>query len=199
MLRTLVVDPIIFRDGIDFKMEHGGWNNRPDSNVYIAVHYYHLESPTIELTDQFDFNNENQKTKNYKTDNNSKLITDFKGRYEGFYSHVVSDKTIKSEVSEFSEFTVAINPLNEGIIIRVLQDLTIIEQQAKVYIDGVYIGIWNNTFRSAFGGYVRTIEYVVDKKYTIGKSSITIRLENNSDNKDKTPWTELEYKIYSIK
>lgn len=197
MLRTLVTDPIIFRDGIDFKMEHGGSNDRPDSSAYILTYYYHNESSKLEKTDEFNFYDDSYLDHNYKQDDNSKM-TSINGRYEGIYRQITAQQTQKIDVHTFTEFTVAIKPENEGVILRWLLDLSVLDQEGILYVDGTKVTTFSNPFRSASFNYVRTTDLFIPKQYTTGKSTITIRLENTAYNPSTTPLTQLGYTVHTL-
>ena len=199
MLRTLVTDPIIFRDGIDFKMEHGGSNDRPDSSAYILTYYYHNESSKLEKTDEFNFYDDSYLDHNYKQDDNSKM-TSINGRYEGIYRQITAQQTQKIDVHTFTEFTVAIKPENEGVILRWLLDLSVLDQEGILYVDGTKVTTFSNPFRSASFNYVRTTDLFIPKQYTTGKSTITIRLEKYSlQSKYNTSNTIRIHSAYTIK
>ncbi len=198
MLRTLVTDPIIFRDGIDFKMEHGGSNDRPDSNVYILTYYYHNEQSKLEKTDEFFFHDDTHLDHDYTHDNQSEIKT-INGRYEGIYRQINAAQNKKVDVIDYTEFTVNINPNNNGVILRWLLDLSILDQEGILYVDGVKVSTFNNAFRSASFNYVRTTDLFIPKQYTTGKDKITIRIENNASNPNDTPLTQLGYTIFSLK
>lgn len=198
MLRTLVTDPIIFRDGIDFKMEHGGSNDRPDSNVYILTYYYHNEQSKLEKTDEFFFHDDTYLDHDYSHDNQSEIKT-INGRYEGIYRQITAAQNKKVDVIDYTEFTVNINPNNNGVILRWLLDLSILDQEGILYVDGVKVSTFNNAFRSASFNYVRTTDLFIPKQYTEGKDKITIRIENNASNPNDTPLTQLGYTIFSLK
>lgn len=198
MLRTLVTDPIIFRDGIDFKMEHGGNNDRADSSVYALTYYYHQEESQLEKTDEFYFHDGSNLTHNYSQDEKSEL-KNINGRYEGIYRHINAPQNKKVDVHEWTEFTVNINDDNKGVILRWMLDLKILDQRGKLYVDGELVSTFNNPFRSASFNYVRTTDLFIPKKYTEGKTSITIRIENDATLPNSTPFTQLGYTVFTLK
>lgn len=68
-----------------------------------------------------------------------------------------------------------------------------------MYVDGEYVGIWNERQRAALG-YVRWEDYLIPAKYTAGKSKITVKLVNATAGADETiDWTENEYTVFSLK
>lgn len=197
MLRTLVTDPINFRDGIDFKMEHGGSNDRIDSNAYILTYYYHQDTPALNKTDEFYFVDDTHLEHNYVQDGNSTFET-INGRFEGLYRHINTDKTVAANIIDYAEFTIKINPNNEGVILSWLLDLSVIDQTGILYVNDKLVSTFNNPFRAANANYVRSTDLFIPKVYTDGLSEITIRLENNANNKSSTPLTALGFEVKSL-
>ncbi len=69
---------------------------------------------------------------------------------------------------------------------------------ADVYVDGELVGTWSSPQRNAFMGFfVRQDDFVIDKKFTQGKSKITIKLVVK-ESYDSSLWSESFYEIYSI-
>ena len=71
-------------------------------------------------------------------------------------------------------------------------------QMAKVYVDGVYLGIWNSSFRNASENYVRLDDLYIPKEFTEGKTKINIKIEFNNSG-ESLLWTESYYEYYIIK
>lgn len=198
MIRTLITDPIVFRSEIDFKMEHGGWNERIDVDVYAVVYYYHSE-PVLQRTDQINFNNDDSLvTHQYQTDNKSNFVSTNSRYYEGYYHNKLTPYKKMSEVAEFSQFTVNILAANEGVILRREYMMYPINQMARVYVDGKYVGLWQSAFRNGVGIYVRQDDFYISSEFTAGKQKIDIKIEVVI-NSDASYWTESFYEIYSIK
>ena len=74
----------------------------------------------------------------------------------------------------------------------------ILGQRAAVYVDGEYVGVWNERFRAALN-YVRWEDYYIPAKFTAGKSKLKIKIVNLTAGDDSIiPWTESEYTVYSV-
>lgn len=197
MIRTLITDPIVFRSSIDFKMEHGGWNERIDVDVYATVYYYHAPS-VLQRTDQIKFTDPaSLEAHNYETDNSSTIVNNNTRYYEGYYNNVQTPNQTVSEVNEYSTFKVSILAQNEGVILRREYVMNPINQTANVYVDGELVGVWQSAFRNGTGIYVRQDDFYIPAEFTDGKQELTIKIEV-LQNSDSTYWTESFYEIYSI-
>lgn len=197
MVRTMVADYIPFRDGIEFVMEHGGANNRTDSNVYVLAYYYHNDEAQMTKTDSFAVTDETAAQAHAYTVTDSEAKS-YMGSGEALYKQLSYSKTF-NHVRGSSQFEVKINSDNGGVLLRRLMNADILEQAAEVYVDGEYVGIWNERQRAALG-YVRWEDYLIPAKYTAGKSKITVKLVNATAGADETiDWTENEYTVFSLK
>lgn len=198
MVRTFMTDPIYFRNGIDFKMEHGGVNDRPDADVMSIVYYYHQVNSSTILSDMLSLNSDTSRSDhNYQFDSNSNFVSTSQFIYEGFYFNRRTAHLKAAEVSQQSSFNMSIDARNEGVILRREYILEHINQSAKVYVDGEFVGIWQSSFRNAVGIFVRQDDFYILEKFTKDKSNISITIEV-MPNDDSDIWTESYYEIYSI-
>lgn len=196
MIRTLITDPIYFRSSIDFKMEHGGLNDRPDADVIASVYYYHKESKTIR-TDGFALNNEESLTNhNYVLGPTSSIVTTQSNYYEGIYSKTTTNYNKVANITDYSTFNVHILKQNEGVILRREYLLAPIGQKAKVYVDGQLVGIWQSSFRNSIEMFVRQDDFFIPKEFTNQKEVLNIKIEFMAGSANK--WTESFYEIYTI-
>jgi hypothetical protein len=198
MFRSLISDPIVFRESIDFKMEHGGWNERIDVDVHAAVYYYQTPS-ILQRTDQILFGDElSLEDHQYQTDESSKFVSNNTRYYEGYYNNQQTPYQRVSEVEEYSTFRVNVLSQNKGVILRREYVMNPLNQMANVYVDGVLVGIWQSSFRNGTGIHVRQDDFYIPPSYTENKQELTIKIEVIPNN-ESTIWTESFYEIYSIK
>lgn len=198
MFRSLITDPIVFRSSINFMMEHGGWNERIDVDVYAAVYYYQAPS-VLQRTDQVLFDDDlSLENHQYQTDESSKFVSNNTRYYEGYYNNQQTPYQRVSEVKEHSTFKVNILSQNKGIILRREYVMNPLNQMANVYVDGVLVGIWQSSFRNGIGIHVRQDDFYIPSSYTENKQELTIKIEV-IPNSESSIWTESFYEIYSIK
>ncbi len=193
MIRNMVADCITFRNGIHLMMEHGGNNNRTDSNVYALAYYYHSDKAILRETDNFLISSPDA--------NGYEAVQAENKRYTGTGEALYKKKSytnVYSYVSGESSFEVGVDSGNSGVILRRLMNSDILGQRAAVYVDGEYVGVWNERFRAALN-YVRWEDYYIPAKFTAGKSKLKIKIVNLTAGDDSIiPWTESEYTVYSV-
>lgn len=200
MVRTFLTDPIYFRSEIDFKMEHGGNNDRPDSNVYALTYYYHSEKPSILETDRLNLTNEAERLAHkYEFDSLSHFenMATHNLIYEGLYHGRRTLFSNMAHIKEQSSFEMMILKENNGAILRREYLMEYIDQAAEVYVDGELVGLWHSPHRNALGFFVRQDDFYIPKSFTDGKTHITITLKVDS-NSDVEWWTESYYQIFTI-
>lgn len=92
-----------------------------------------------------------------------------------------------------SQFTVAVDPANQGVVLRRRLDYAVPGQQAAVYVDGQAVGEWSTPGAdSAFPW--RDYGFAIPAEFTAGKSAVAVELAASSQGTD---WTEYRYWIYS--
>lgn len=200
MVRTFLTDPIYFKNGIDFKIEHGGNNDRADSDVYLLTYYYHQERALLVKTDSMNLNNqEDINTHNYQFDDRSEFtnLGTSGYTYEGLHIHQRTNYTMMATVIEESSFELEIFNDNDGAILRREYLLEHINQAAEIYVDGKLVGIWQSPHRNAFGYFVRQDDFYIPASFTKDKDKITITVKVQTT-ADSYVWTESYYEIYSI-
>lgn len=196
MIRTMITDPIYFRTGIDFKMEHGGMNDRADADVIASVYYYHKASKTTR-TDGFALNNQDSLTShNYELGPSSTILTTQGNYYEGIYNKVTTNYNKVANILDYASFDVHILKQNQGVILRREYLLAPIGQKAKVYVDGQYVGIWQSAFRNSIEMFVRQDDFYIPKTFTDQKEVLNIKIEFVAGVANK--WTESFYEVYTI-
>ncbi|HWL89603.1 MAG TPA: DUF2961 domain-containing protein [Polyangiaceae bacterium] len=92
-----------------------------------------------------------------------------------------------------SRFTVAVDPANEGVVLQRRLNHAVADQVADVYVDGALAGTWADRGSDATNSW-RDDFFPIPKKFTAGKSKVTVRIQFKSSSKD---YTEFFYWIYS--
>ena len=94
------------------------------------------------------------------------------------------------------EFTVTVDPENQGVRLRRRADQAIGRQRVKVFVDGTLVQerTW---YAPDFNPFRRWLEdeFEIPLAYTRGKSSMRIRLVNVAG--DDRPWSAFTYRVYS--
>ncbi len=90
------------------------------------------------------------------------------------------------------EFTVRIDPENQGLLLRRLFDQGIPDQRAKIEVDGEPAGIWFNAGRNKWKIWAED-EFMIGTELTAGKDEIMIRITPLSP-----VFTACEYQVLSL-
>jgi hypothetical protein len=176
MNRLLLGDFYPFRDGIDFRIEHGPRN---DSRMTMsgAVFYYGVDEAGMVLTDLIDIGSPGSEALHeYRIEGQT-----FDGRirthYEGNADEIALADTARA-FNGFSEFTVAVRPDNAGVRLRRRSDQQKGRQRARVFVDGqpVVERTWYHADRNPFQRWLED-EFEIPVKYTRDKDRIRVRLE----------------------
>jgi hypothetical protein len=92
-----------------------------------------------------------------------------------------------------SQFTMSIDPANQGVRLSRIMDHGVANQKARVYVNNVQVGTWYtggvNLFHRA-----RYDSFEIPASFTSGKSSMTIKIQFVSSAND---WNEFVYDAYS--
>ncbi|WP_167357182.1 DUF2961 domain-containing protein [Paenibacillus pectinilyticus] len=200
--RFFINDPIPFRNGITFGLEHGADlnGNNPsetttnDANVEVSslVYYYNANMET-KLTDSLDIgNSSSEQSHAYQlTDQTSQDTRS--GTYEGSEEDRVVTLPGRSYTGS-SELTLKVDPHNHGVILRRTFDQTMPNSEATVSIDGVPVGTWYHAGSNVYHLW-RDDDFMIPMAYTANKKELHVKIVNVAKN---TSWSEYGYKAYSL-
>jgi hypothetical protein len=93
-----------------------------------------------------------------------------------------------------SQFTLALNPQNQGAILRRRLDYGIGNQLAKVFVDGTYAGDWYTAGANTATRWADS-DFLIPASLTTGKSQVTVQVQFVSAAID---WNEFTYWLYSL-
>lgn len=192
--RFFLSDPIPFNTSILVGIEAGGSNDvTPD--IQSVAFYYKAPQPLATLTDELGVGDATSEAAHGYIVTGQTWSGTTTDEYEGDHDGVsVTDDGRRFTTDGSSEFTVAIDPINDGVLLRRRMDYNIARQHGEVYIDGVLAGVWYEAGSNAYHTF-RDSEFMVPSSLTQGKSSITVRIENLSASSD---WTEYHYWVYTL-
>jgi len=214
--RIYLNDSYVFNKNIKMVHEYSNCCARnshvPGGKTDVTVFYY--KSPfgaNLELTDELDIGNslseEKHKFKNKHQTGIERITQGYDG-YEQNYDHAVFNDDGRSNKG-YSEFTVSINPDNNGVKIRKrINRFNNGIQTAEVYIDGQKCqNLWHivsnsqspkSSYSPQFDGWYDA-DFEVHPRYTKGKKEIRIRIRYVDYAKLGNPINEFYYWIYSYK
>ena len=190
--RFFLQDAVPFRRRIRVSLQHGG-HNEATADVWTLAYYYQQPATTLQLTDTLDVataGSEGSHSYRITTPTWSGTRT---YQYEGAADTV--DVTDNGRAHRgTSQFTLAINPLNSGVLLRRRFDQTIANQRADVIVDGQPVGAWYVAGNNPFDQW-RDTDFLIPPTATAGKSTITVTLRFVSSSLD---WNEFTYWAYTL-
>ena len=188
--RLFLQDAIPFKKHFRAGIEHGGTNDATE-NVWTLAYYYFKPNIRATVTDTLDVGNTSSESShsyviNAQTYSGSQTFT-----YDGDFdtTNVTDDGRA---FTGYSQFNMAINSANTGVMLRRRFDQSVANQLATVYVDGSLVGSWYKA-GSNFSHKWRDEEFMIPSSYTYGKSQIQVRVQFVSG----TAWNEYRYTAYS--
>ncbi len=174
-------------------------------NEESVTFFYGRESPGLVLTDEVDIGNPASESKHAYTSGGGREARIGKFWYDGEDNNVLSrTPAIEDDgvaLAGWSEFTVKIDPANNGVRVRRRIDKENNRQLARVTVDGKlvterpwYSVDFEKTYRD-----IRWLDsdFEIPARFTKGKKKITIRIACVSA--ENGTWDEYSYWIYSRK
>ncbi|MBN1577244.1 MAG: hypothetical protein JW913_11865 [Chitinispirillaceae bacterium] len=97
-------------------------------------------------------------------------------------------------IRDSSRFTVSIRTVNQGIILLRMFDQVNERQQADVYVDNEFAGIWYHAGRNIHHRW-KEDEFMVSSALTFGKSAVTVSIRRSMSAGE---WNEYRYRVYTL-
>jgi hypothetical protein len=190
MYRLFLGDAIAFNKHLTVGIEHGQINDVSEQ-AWALAYYYHKPTPRAVVTDVLDIGNAASEQSHAYVINNATWSGARSFSYEGVHTEAIGD-TGRAHTG-FSEFVMAINPANKGVVLRRRFDYSVGNQNADVYVDGARAGAWYCAGRNSARW--RDDDFMIPAALTKGKNQITIRVVFVSSESD---WNEFTYTAYSL-
>jgi hypothetical protein len=188
-------DPISFNNSITLGMLHGPVNNT-GGTVSSLAYYYALPSSGITLTDTLAVGISTARTSHEYTVNGEVSTPTnsyyYEGEADGYYGPLITDTG--DTMTRNTQFTMAVNPANNGVKLRRRMDYSVLNQKAEVYVNGALVGTWYDAGQNTTLSW-RDSDFEIPAILTQGQSSLNINIDY--DNTGGTAWTEYDYWAYS--
>lgn len=188
LYRFFVTDPIPFRSGIQYTMEHGG-ENELVTDYESVVYWYGLPRAGLVLTDRLDLPEDLQSAEPRAQIEGEarriRIVSSFEGPLEG-------ERLPQSVVYHHGklEFSAALDPANQGVILRRTLDQRVSPQQATVWVDGVEAGIWYHPETNTRHRFADA-DFYVAPELTQGKERVWVKIEPRGE------WNAVAYEVLS--
>ena len=214
--RWQVSDPIPFDSSLKFELAHGflGRDYPGNGYTYSNVAYYYLrETPTLSQTDEITFGPQGNAAAHH--DQVSGLA--WQGQALGNYATAAGNYETITGADDpttypFSDggqaitaggsisFTIALDPANQGALLRRRLDYTLGFLRGRISVDGQAAGIWYSPGDSMYNAW-RDEEFLLPARLTSGKRSVTVRIDAEAAAHawpGAAAWNEFHYWVYSI-
>jgi hypothetical protein len=195
--RFLVGEALTFASSITVAVEHGalGRNKPADGEEYASLAlWYGLDEPALRPTDVlYVGDRDSERVHTYRA---SGVVGD--GRLTAQYEGPLDTPKLTEhsrKVAGSSQFRLAIEPDNAGVLLRRQFDYADVNQQADVYVDGQYAGRWSSPGRNEARRW-RDEDFVIPARLTRGKPEIEVRLVVVAA---PSPWSETAYTAFSLR
>ncbi len=190
--RLFLQDSVPFHTHLHVSIEHGPYDTAGVNENVWTLAYYYLQPARATLTDTLDVGNNSSELAHHYSITTQTWQGTRSFTFEGTNNTVKVTDDGRAHKGT-SQFTMAINPNNNGVILRRQFDQEIFSQQSQILVDGAPVGIWykaggNSTFPW------REEDFLLPASFTSGKSSITITVQFVSSAED---WNEFHYWVYS--
>ncbi len=191
--RFFLQDAVPFRNRIAVSIQHGPADNTTNTSAAMLAYYYLRPAVQSILTDTLAVGTAaSEQAHDYQIHDQVWSGTETY-QYEG-----VADTTNYTEAGRgdqgYSQFTMAIAGNNQGVDLRRRYDQGIPDQQAKVYVDGHFVGIWFVAGSNSYHRWADT-DFIIPAAYTQGRTSITVKVAYV---KGSRYLSEFEYWAYSL-
>ncbi|MDD5676022.1 MAG: DUF2961 domain-containing protein, partial [Chitinivibrionales bacterium] len=189
LYRFFLSDAINFRSHIRLGME-AFYNNEDD---FILAYYYFKPQPSEALSDSLDVGNALSETAHSFSMSGQTWSGSLTNTFYGTFKKDSITASGKADTGS-SEFVLAIQSANSGVIVRRMFDQKDTFQQAAVYIDGSLAGTWYHAGANPYHRWCED-EFMVPAKLTNGKSSVRVKLVAAAG---KPAWNAYKYWAFTL-
>jgi hypothetical protein len=192
MYRHHFADPVVYQKNVNVGIEHGGVNDH-QTNMYSAAFYYERENLHFRMTDELDVGDAASEAAHNYVVTSSQFNGSETEKFEGDDDDVAVTEDGRRHTGT-SEFTVDIEKWNNGVRVLRMFNYTYPHQQAKVYVDDEYVGLWYSAGRNSVKRW-REEYFLIPSEFTFGKDSVRLKFESFQS---QYGWSECRYRVYSI-
>ncbi|MGN6503297.1 MAG: DUF2961 domain-containing protein, partial [Pseudolysinimonas sp.] len=173
--RILLEDKVNYTNHVRLSLEHGLVNDFGVDQLDTLLWLYYKPTVRTVRTDVLDVGVAASETAHGYTTSGTTTSATKTQSFEGDYRDVYLTDEGKVAAG-YTEFTMAITPSNNGVLLRNRFDQSYLTQEATVSVDGVTVGTWKAIGGNTSASKWKETEFLLPSSATSGKSSITIRL-----------------------
>jgi hypothetical protein len=192
MYRLELADAMPFEKSLLFKIEHGPSDDLNATYEGAVFAYIAKNRESLVQTDSLQIRNTASETAHNYSITSQNWTGSFTNDYFGRDVAAVFSGLGRAHKGT-SQFTISINPANQGVRLSRIMDHGVANQKARVYVNNAQVGTWytggvNLSHKAAYDS------FEIPASFTSGKSSITIKIQFVSSAND---WNEFVYDAYS--
>jgi hypothetical protein len=192
MYRLELADAMPFEKSLLFKIEHGPSDDLNATYEGAVFAYIAKNKESLVQTDSLQIRNAASETAHNYSITSQNWTGSFTNDYFGRDVAAVFSGLGRAHKGT-SQFTMSINPANQGVRLSRIMDHGVANQKARVYVNNAQVGTWY-TGGVNLSHKARYDSFEIPASFTFGKSSITIKIQFVSSAND---WNEFVYDAYS--
>lgn len=187
--RCFVHAPIAWERAVRLSIEHGPTNTE-DAEYRTLALFYAQRATGLELSDAVDVGDLGSELAHEWSDPTGVLLPALSAGFEGEGIGVRTADSGRRGVGPHS-FRIALRGENDGARLRRTSDQALAPQQAEVYVDGAYVGLWYQARSNPLHRWLED-EFELPPSFTRGKSAAVVRIEPRG-----TRWNAYRYEAWS--
>jgi hypothetical protein len=192
MYRLELADVMPFEKSLLFKIEHGPSDDLNATYEGAVFAYIAKNKESLVQTDSLQIRNSASETAHNYSITSQTWTGSFTSDYFGRDVAAVFSGLGRAHKGT-CQFTMSINPANQGVRLSRIMDHGVANQKARVYVNNAQVGTWY-TGGVNLSHKARYDSFEIPASFTSGKSSITIKIQFVSSAND---WNEFVYDAYS--
>jgi len=187
--RVLLGDAIPFESRLRLAFEHGGENDVP-AEMSSVVYWYGLPEPTLAESDRVVVGDPESESAHALSAEARQDYT-LESRFRGDDSDVEVEAA--GMTATVTRFELAVDLENIGVRLRRLTDLTAGGQRARVFVDGVFAGVWQTSEVNPLLRWAE-VDLELPVSVTAGKQRLRIEIDATGS---PAPWRAFAYSAHS--
>ncbi len=201
--RFFLNDCVPFFSEVRAGIEHGPWNT-DTVEIESVLMYYASPNPLGRRVDEIDIGDTDSETAHGYAAAGAVWSGTTQAPYAASpYPATVTDAGRWIGIGGVAEFEVTTGPPGDaGLLLRRRLNYAVPRQQGRVYVDGVFAGVWYDAGSTAADGSAdgafeafRDSDFVVRAALIAGRPRVAVRIENASA---ESPWTEYRYTVLAL-
>ncbi|MBO0866460.1 MAG: DUF2961 domain-containing protein, partial [Mycobacterium sp.] len=190
--RVFIGDAIPFRNHISIDDEPGQAGD-PSITTDFPLVFYYSQDPRMQQTDTFAVGDSTAAAQHNYQISGQTADTSLTSTFDSYLNPDQVTGQVHAQQGS-SQFTLALDPANRGVVLRRSYDQGIGRQTADVYVDGTLVGRWYQAYANNVSRWAES-DFTIPAADTAGKDAIRVELRWVPGS---PAWTESTYTALSI-